>query len=141
MKYIKKFVLTLLTTVMLISNSYADISIKNAWFKKAPPVAPIRAAYMTIVNLSDTETKITKLTSPQFKKVEIHQTSLNDGVYSMSQLDNVRIEAKANISLKPRGTHLMLMQPTQSLFGLNEIQISVYSDNNSVVTLTIPAKD
>ena len=45
----------------------------------------------------------------------IHNTIIEDGIASMDHIDDLEIPAKASVTLKPLGTHLMLMEPLKPL--------------------------
>ena len=122
-------------------NVSADLSFNNAWVKNAPPIAPVRAAYVSLTNDSDKLLTITKITSPQFQSIEAHETFLNNGVYSMKPIHQLTIPAKSRIDLKPKGKHLMLMMPTQSLQSLTSIQLELHTDNNQIIQINAPIKD
>lgn len=122
-------------------SAFADLKIENAWVKNAPPVVPVRAAYLTLVNDSEDKIVITKVTSPQFKTVEPHATILKNGVYSMHALHNLTIAPKSSLLLEPAGKHLMLMMPKQSLSGLTSIQLEFHTAKNTIITINAPIKN
>ena len=50
-----------------------------------------------------------------FEMAMIHSTIVKDGVASMKHLDELKIDARSEALLKPMGTHMMLMRPSQAL--------------------------
>jgi copper(I)-binding protein len=64
---------------------------------------------MTITNNSDRLITIGSVRSPQFDRVEMHETILEDGVSSMRSLSAVEVAPGAAVDFKPGGKHLMLM--------------------------------
>jgi len=133
---------TLIFTLLLIPITvWADLNIDNVWVKNAPPVVPVRAAYLTLINNSNQTEIIESITSPQFKSVEPHETTLSNGVYSMSPLENLTIKGNSRLVLKPNGKHLMLMMPTSSLMSLKHIQINFHLANGKVIHINAPIKN
>ncbi len=130
-----------LSLLLLPFSLWAEISINNIWIKNAPPVVPVRAAYLTLVNDSDKSEAIEKITSPQFKSVEPHETTLSNGVYSMSPLNKLTIKGNSRLVLKPNGKHLMLMMPTVPLSPLKHIQINFHLANGSIIRMNAPIKN
>jgi copper(I)-binding protein len=68
---------------------------------------------MTIENPGDTVRRITGISSPDFKEVQMHSSTLEKGVSHMQQLDQLVIEAGSAVELKPGGIHLMLLDPVR----------------------------
>jgi len=133
---------TLVFSFILLSfSSFADLTINDAWVKNAPPVVPVRAAYLTLSNDTDTPITIRKITSPQFKSIEAHETVINKGVYSMKPLNNLIITPHNSVTLKPKGKHLMLMMPTQSLNTLTHIQLNFETSDHQIIHINAPIKN
>jgi len=120
---------------------HAELLIENAWVKNAPHVVPARAAYLKISNTSSTVETISHFSSTHFKMVEVHETRLNNGVYSMHQLDIIQIEPHSSVELKPKGKHLMLMMPTEPLNMLKHIQLTIHYHNGSTIQIIAPIKN
>ncbi len=119
----------------------AELVVENAWVKNAPPVVSVRAAYLKINNTGNKIETISHISSTHFKRVEVHETRLIDGVYSMHKLDKISLEAFSSVELKPKGKHLMLMMPTEPLNMLQQIQFTIHYDNGSTVQSFAPIKD
>lgn len=75
------------------------------------PGSRAAVAYMDIENRRDAPLVISEVSSPEFGRVEIHESVLEDGVSRMRRLDALRIEAHDVVSLTERGKHLMLLAP------------------------------
>ena len=82
-----------------------------------PPMPGMRmtAGYLTLRNDSGEEITIDRVTSPQFERVEMHETVIEDGVSRMQALPNVVLAPGAMVEFKPGGKHLMLMRPGDDL--------------------------
>ncbi len=77
----------------------------------APPGARMRAAYMELQNRTGEPIRITHVTSPDFGRVEIHETTTIDGIARMRQLEALEIPPQGSVRLERGGKHLMLMKP------------------------------
>jgi copper(I)-binding protein len=112
MSYLRTFLLLLLSASAGASDS-GNLAFRDAYVAAAAPGAEAMAAYMTIENPSDGVRRITGISSPDFKEVQIHRSTLEHGVSHMQQLDQLVIEAGSEVELKPGGTHLMLLEPAR----------------------------
>lgn len=78
---------------------------------KPMPGMEMSAGYLVIRNNTAAPTRITRVSSPQFASVEIHETTLTDGISRMRELDALEIPAQSSVVLERGGKHLMLMGP------------------------------
>ena len=76
------------------------------------PGATGTAAYLTLSNNSDESIRIDKVTSPEYARVEIHETTVTDGVARMRQLPELVIPPGESVAFRRGGKHLMLMGAT-----------------------------
>ena len=74
------------------------------------PGRPMSAGFFVLTNNTDADIRITRVTSPQFGAVEIHETTIDDGIARMRELDALLIPARGSVTLERGGKHLMLMQ-------------------------------
>ena len=74
------------------------------------PGRHMSAGFLVLSNNTDTEIRITSVTSPQFGSVEIHETTLIDGVSRMRELEALVVPAHGSVTLERGGKHLMLMR-------------------------------
>lgn len=79
-----------------------EINVKNAQYTAY--------AYMRFNNRSKQVKTIKKITSLEFKRVEIHKTVAESGIARMSLLYELKIPARGHINLAPGGLHLRLTQ-------------------------------
>jgi copper(I)-binding protein len=75
------------------------------------PGKTMRAAYLALTNNTDEAIRITRVTSDVFAAVELHETTVRDGVARMRALPQLDIPAGETILLERGGKHLMLMRP------------------------------
>ena len=74
------------------------------------PGRNMSAGFFILTNNTDEVISITGVDSPQFTRVEIHETTVTDGVSRMRELDALQVPAQGSVVLERGGKHLMLMQ-------------------------------
>lgn len=90
----------------------SDIKVEAAWSRVAPPGAPVLGGYLTIVSRAGENDRLLSISSPISDDVQIHTSSVTDGVASMRRVtDGVDIPAGATVRFEPGGLHLMLLKP------------------------------
>jgi len=69
------------------------------------------AGYLTLTNNTRNPVTITRVTSPQFESVAMHETVIEDGVAHMRAIGNLTLAPGEPVRFEPGGKHLMLMRP------------------------------
>ena len=72
---------------------------------------PMAAGYLEISNHSGSDIRITRVTSPQYGSVEIHETIVEDGIARMREIPVLEIADGETVVFERGGRHLMLMKP------------------------------
>ncbi len=70
---------------------------------------------MTLTNNSDEPIRITKVSSPQYGLIEMHETTIEDNVARMRRFDELAVKPGESLRLQRGGIHLMLMQPVAEI--------------------------
>ena len=96
---------------------------------------PMAAGYLDITNRSGTDIRITRVSSPDYAAVEMHETVVEDGIARMREIPVLDIAAGETLTFERGGRHLMLMQPVASP---GTITLNFYSDD--VLLLTVSAE-
>lgn len=78
---------------------------------KPMPGRRMSAGYLVLANNTDEPLRITRVESPQFNSVEVHETTITDGVSRMRKLAELTVPAHDSVTLQRGGKHLMLMGP------------------------------
>ncbi|MFQ5638375.1 MAG: copper chaperone PCu(A)C [bacterium] len=99
------------------------IRVENVWSR--PAVTTVQetgvqsgtgVVYLTLNNEGGSADRIVGVTSEVASVVEIHQTTMTDGVMKMAPvLDGLEIPAKGQVEFKPSGLHIMLIGLKRSL--------------------------
>ncbi len=95
----------------------------------APPVgAKAGVAYFSINNNSDAMVVVSSVSSPQFGSVEVHETTIEDGISRMRRIESIDIAAGSKIAFLPGGKHLMLMQPAAGVIPGSMVTLGIEVD-------------
>ncbi len=99
------------------------------------PGGHMSAGYISLRNNTNVEIRISKVTSPAFEKIEIHESILEDGIAKMRRIDALSIPANSSVTLENGGKHLMLMRPTAAA---DTVSLSFYSDGAVILSVVAP---
>ena len=92
-----------------------NLTLSNPWSRATAPGMSMGVAYFTITNRGKAEDVLVAASTPAAERVEIHQTSISDGMARMRPLNEVAIAAGATVKVEPGGIHLMLVDLKQPL--------------------------
>ena len=87
--------------------------------------APMAAGYLDISNRSGTDIRITRVSSPQYESVELHETVIEDDIARMREIPVLEIGHGETVVFERGGKHLMLMKPLNTD---GPITLNFYSD-------------
>ena len=74
------------------------------------PGRSMSAGYLVLTNNTGEPIIIDGVTSPQYGAVEIHETTIEDGISRMRELEELVVPARGSVTLERGGKHLMLMR-------------------------------
>jgi len=87
---------------------------------------PMAAGYLQISNHSGAAVRITRVSSPEYGSVEMHETIVEDGIARMRAIPVLEVADGETIIFERGGKHLMLMQPVGKP---GTITLNFYSDD------------
>ena len=96
------------------------------------PGSGMSAGYLEIRNNSKEPLAITRVESPQFGMVELHESVIEDGIARMRPLDSVDVAPGQATRLERGGKHLMLMAPVADL---EQVTLNFYTDDALIVSV------
>ncbi|PSU37973.1 copper chaperone PCu(A)C [Photobacterium phosphoreum] len=102
------------------------IEIEHPWSKAVPPTSNVAAAFLSIINHSNTDDTLIAARSPIAESAELHILNNGNGLMQMRKVDTINIAAEHQQQLAPGGFHVML-------FNLTEVPII---DSHFPLTLT-----
>lgn len=90
-------------------------------------------AYLKIQNRGEDAVVVQRVTSPQFKQVELHETIIEDDVSRMRPLGAVRVAAKSEVAFEAGGKHLMLIGPGPDALPGSPVTLEIHHDNGLLI--------
>lgn len=99
------------------------------------PGGHMSAGYVSLRNNTDAPISISKIVSPEFESVEIHESLLENGIAKMRRIDELSIPAHSSLILERGGKHLMLMHPDDDL---ESVSLHFYSGDAMLLNVNTP---
>ncbi|WP_068515970.1 MULTISPECIES: copper chaperone PCu(A)C [unclassified Oleiphilus] len=107
------FKIAVMAVLLIAGHARAEISVEGEWVRLLPPMVKTTAAYMTLT--SSIDDTLVSASSPQASMVELHLSSMSNGVMSMDHVEEIALLKGQPLKLAPGGYHLMLMGLKASL--------------------------
>jgi len=99
------------------------------------PGRQMSAGYISLANNTNAAISITRVVSPDFEAVELHESLLEDGIAKMRRIEKLTIPANSSVTLERGGKHLMLMRPTGAL---ETVSLGFYSGDTLLLEVNVP---
>lgn len=115
-----------------------DLHVEQAWSRATPKSAANGAAFMTLRNAGKDADALTSAASTASKAVEIHATTMKDGVMQMRQVNQLDIPAGGAVELKPGGYHVMFIGLKAPLAAGSMVDLTLNFAKAGPVTLKLP---
>ncbi|MEQ1724636.1 MAG: copper chaperone PCu(A)C [Sphingopyxis sp.] len=117
------------------------LKVQSASVRLNPNPAAPSAAYFTIVGGAEAET-LTGITSPDAKRVEMHESRMEGGLMTMAPVDHVDIPAGGRIAFRQGGLHVMLFDIEAAVRNGGKLHLLLFFKNGGVVPIeiTVPAQ-
>jgi len=97
------------------------------------PGSDAGVAYLTLSNHGSDAIVVSSARSPEFERVEIHETALKDGVASMRRVDTLTVAAGESAVFAPGGLHLMLVGPRAAAEPGQAVTLEIEHDHGLLV--------
>ena len=88
------------------------VTIVDGWTAPARAGQPVSAAYVTICNggaEDDALINVANVADAAANTIEIHQSTMTEGVMSMAKVERVTLPAGQKTAFEPGGAHIMLI--------------------------------
>ncbi len=99
------------------------------------PGSKMSAGYLSLTNNTDSAITLSRVVSPDFGSVEIHESLVDDGISKMRRIVELSIPANTTVTLKRGGKHLMLMRPSGTL---RQARLSFHSGDALLLSVSAP---
>lgn len=114
------------------------LRVEQAWSRATPKSAANGAAFMTLRNAGNDADALVSASSSAAKTVEIHATTMKDGVMQMRQLNQLDIPAGGAVELKPGGYHIMFIGLKAPLAAGSMVDLTLNFAKAGAVALKLP---
>jgi len=105
-----------LTACVAPTVAVPKVRAENAWARPATSGPDVTgAAYLTLVNDGSLADRLVGAQSDVASTVEIHETTLTNGVAQMQPVFGIDVPANGRVEIQPAGYHLMLIGLTRDL--------------------------
>lgn len=132
----KHHAILLLLVLLTTACTKQTLSVNEAYVRAPVADRDVTAAFMTIVNSSETDNALQSASSPAAEKVELHQHTHSDGMMRMREVDSIDIAAQASVALEPGGYHMMLIGIKPALRDQENVELKLNFANGETVTVT-----
>ena len=113
------------------ANAAELVTVKEPRIRATAPGQTVSGAFMTLVNSSETAYALTSVSFSGTRVVEIHETSMNEGMMRMRKVSHIDIPANGSAELKPGSFHIMLIGLEKEMkAGTTEILTLTFSDDS-----------
>lgn len=100
-------------------------AIEQGWLRLPPASMPMLAGFARITNACTREATVVAASSDAFASVELHESTIVDGISRMRPVPALRIDAGDVAVLAPGGLHLMLMRPHAPLQAGDTVEVGL----------------
>ena len=108
-----------------------ELEIINGVIHQGPPNSSVNVGYGTFRNNTSEDITLTVFRSPVFDDLQIHTMEYSDnGTAKMIHLKNISVPAKSDLTLKPGGHHLMLINKRRDLILDEDIMVVVFAEDS-----------
>lgn len=105
------------------------------------PGSSTGVAYMAITNNSGALITVQSVSSPQFERVEMHETTIEDGISRMRPLEVVEIRGGETARFEAGGKHLMLFNAGPDTNPGSPVTLEIrHDDGLLIVSATMQAR-
>ena len=110
----------------------------------SPPTAagrPVGVAYLSITNNGTSPDTLTSLSSPLATSVQMHQTTVSEGMARMRPLAELTIAPGKTVKIEPGGIHLMLVGLTAPLLAGTSVPLTLVFRNAGSITVQVNVEE
>ena len=116
----------------------ADVRVENPWIRLLPPGVHATSGYMTLT--SDRHDRLLSVSTPIAHMVEIHRSSMENGMMQMDQVSGLELKESVRVELAPGGYHLMLMGLNQPLSSEKKVSLTLTFEHAEPLTVEAQVK-
>ncbi len=92
-----------------------DLQVRHPWTRATPPGATVAAGYLEVRNSGQQPDRVVGASTPAAERVEFHVQVQEGDVLKMREMKDFGVPARQRLTLRPGGSHLMLIGLKQPL--------------------------
>lgn len=119
----------------------SGIAVTDGWVRAARAGQPATAAYFSVCN-GDADDELIAASFAGAQTTELHQTvTAADGTASMTPTSSIPLPSGETVTLKPGGTHIMLIGVGDAIASGDSVAITLEFANADPMEVTLEARD
>ncbi|GAB4541994.1 MAG: hypothetical protein Kow0063_33410 [Anaerolineae bacterium] len=144
---IHKTILALVSVTVLIlaacgpGSPGPQIRVEDAWARPVPAAGGNGAVFMRLANTGSASDQLVGGQSPAAGAVEVHKTTMAEGVMTMEHIPSLEVPARGEVLLKPGGYHIMLIGVTQPLSPGDSLPITLRFEKAGEMTVDVEVRE
>ena len=93
--------------------------------------------YLNIANKGAIEDKLVGASSPVAESVEIHRSTMEDGIHRKREVESIAVPAGGSATLAPGGYHIMLIDLKSMLMAEESFPVTFTFEKAGEITTTV----
>jgi copper(I)-binding protein len=136
---LRRFVLLVALALPVVAHQYqaGPLVIGHPWSRPTAPGMPMGVAYLSISNSGKEADSLIAASTPAAARVEIHQSTITDGMARMRPLAEIPIPPGATVKVEPGGIHLMLVDLRAPLAAGTQVPLEITFRRAGKVTVQL----
>jgi copper(I)-binding protein len=118
-----------------------QIRVEDAWARPVPSAGGNGAVFMRLVNAGNAPDQLVGAESPAAGTVEVHQTTMEEGVMKMEHIPGLEIPAGGETVLEPGGYHVMLIGVSQALSPGDSLPLTLRFEKSGEMTMDVEVRE
>ena len=110
-----------------------DITIVHPWSRPAAQ-GQNGVIYLDIHNRGTADDRLVAVSTPLATKVELHQSTMEDGIHRMEKVESIVVPAGGTVELAPGGLHVMLVGLKFMLMAEETIPVTFTFERSGAIT-------
>ncbi len=125
-----------------VAATAGSVEIVDPWARSATLEGGNSAIYMVLRNTSDTADKLIAVSGDVADAVELHESSMENGVMSMHPVEGgLEVPAKGSVELKPGSYHIMLIGLSKTLKAGDVVTVKLEFQSGASAEVMAPVLD
>ena len=117
-----------------------DITLTHPWSRPAAQ-GQNGVIYMDIQNKGTAEDRLIAVSTPLATKVELHRSTMEDGIHRMEKVESIVVPAGGAVELAPGGYHVMLVGLKFMLMAEETIPVTFTFERSGDITTGVSVED